>query len=98
MNNANCGTVSNSLEYAQPLNNSYNTLIESGSIVLNNICNYRVYFPAGSKTGDIIYFRVNLNDRADVYYTISNSDLNASNIVSTGTCVKATKYSITYPQ
>ena len=95
-NHANCGKISSSLEYAQALNVTQYTLAQTGDIVLNNACNYLVKFPTTAKTGDFINFRVNKNDRADVYYTISKGDLNATSIVSSGTCTKSTKYQLNY--
>ena len=95
-NHASCGKISSSLEYTQALNVTQYTLTQTGDIVLNNACNYLIKFPTTAKAGDFINFRVNKNDRADVYYTISKGDLNATNIVSSGTCTKSTKYQFNF--
>lgn len=47
------------------------TLKQKGDVVLNNTCNFLIQFPTGSKTGDIMNFKVNLNTRAKVFYTIA---------------------------
>lgn len=53
------------------------------------MCNYLITFPAGSKTGDILYFRMNKQDRATVYYTIASSYSNT--IISSGKAANGAK-------
>lgn len=53
-------------------------------------------FPTSGKSGDVIYFRANLNKRCTIYYTVASSYSNS--IVRSGTAGKSVKLNITYPE
>jgi hypothetical protein len=78
------------------LDNSVTTLTRKGDVVRGQTCNFLLRFPSTAKTGDVIYFRVNINSRCSVYYTVAPSYSN--NIVRSGTAAKSTRLQIVYPE